>query len=50
MSDLVCVECGATSEHGAGWRAELAPDDRGVDELEVPSYCPECWQDEFGDE
>jgi hypothetical protein len=46
--ELVCVECGAWSVDGAGWRAELAPDDEGVDALEVPLYCPDCWEREFG--
>jgi len=46
--ELVCAECGARSEDGAGWRAELAPDDEGVDALEVPVYCPGCWESEFG--
>lgn len=45
---LVCLECGATSADGAGWRAELAPDDAGIDEREVPVYCPACWE-EFGE-
>ena len=49
MRVLVCVECGATSDDGTGWRAELAPDD-GVDETEVPVYCPACWDREFGDQ
>jgi hypothetical protein len=45
------VECGATSDDGAGWRAALAPDEAGVDALEVPIYCPSCWAAEFsGDE
>ena len=43
---LVCVECGATSEDGRGWRAVLAPDEAG--EIEVPVYCPSCWDGEFG--
>jgi hypothetical protein len=38
--ELVCVECGGVSVDGAGWRAELAPGDEGVDELVVPVYCP----------
>lgn len=46
--ELVCQECGARSVDGAGWRAELAPDDAGVEELEVPLYCPLCWAREFG--
>jgi hypothetical protein len=46
---LVCAECGATSEDGTGWRADLARDDEGDDDLEVPVYCPECWEREFGD-
>ena len=46
--ELVCGECGAVSVDGAGWRAELAPDDEGVDALEVPVYCPGCWESEFG--
>lgn len=25
------------------------PDDAGVDEVEEPFYCPECWEREFGD-
>ena len=45
--ELVCVECGATSTDGRGWRAELAPDDAGNDEPEVPVYCPACWEREF---
>jgi hypothetical protein len=45
---LVCAECGATSKDGSGWRAELAPDDEGVDQLEVPVYCGRCWTHEFG--
>ena len=48
--ELVCAECGARSKDGAGWRAELGPDDEGVDALEVPLYCPACWRDEFGGE
>ena len=50
MEHLVCVECGATSTDGHRWRAELAPDHVGGDELEVPVYCPPCWQQEFGAE
>ena len=45
--ELVCVECGATSEDGRGWRAEIAPDDEGHDAAEVPVYGPECWRQEF---
>ena len=47
--ELVCLECGAVSVDGAGWKAEVAPDllER-VDEDEVVAYCPECWEREFG--
>jgi len=51
-SRLACVECveyGARSEVGRGWKAEFAPDDEGTDEPEVPIYCPGCWAAEFGD-
>jgi hypothetical protein len=44
----VSVECGArTGELERGWRAELAPDDEGVGGIEVPVYCPNCWEREF---
>ena len=47
--ELVCVECGARSVDGVGWKAEVAPDllER-VDDDEVVAYCPECWTREFG--
>jgi hypothetical protein len=48
--ELVCVECGATNDGGRGFRAELAPDDEGLNELEVPVSCPACWEREFGAE
>lgn len=35
MPELVCAECGATTEGGVGWRAEIAPDNVGGDEPEV---------------
>jgi len=46
--ELVCVECGATSEDGVGWKAEVAPDllER-VDDDEVVVYCRTCWTREF---
>lgn len=46
---LRCIECGATSEDGAGWKAELAVDllDE-ADPDEVAVYCPECCEIEFG--
>jgi hypothetical protein len=50
VSELICVECGATTEDGRGWKAEVAPDlleRRDADEIAV--YCPECWQAEFGE-
>lgn len=39
---LVCVECGATSEEGKGWRALR------VDLYEIGLYCPVCAEREFG--
>jgi hypothetical protein len=48
--ELVCVECGATSEDGAGWKAEVAVDHEQQDEDELVVYCPACWDGEFGDE
>ena len=46
MKLLTCIECGATCEDGAGWRAEIARDEGN--ESEVPVYWPECWEREFG--
>jgi hypothetical protein len=46
---LVCVECGLQSEHGIGWRAELAADEN-TEDPELLTYCPECWEREFGDD
>ncbi len=46
MQDLFCIECGARSEDGAGWRAEIAVDEEEPDEVVV--YCPPCWEHEFG--
>ncbi len=44
---LCCVECGAESEEGHGWRALL------TDEEEEPAfvavYCPACAAREFDD-
>lgn len=46
--ELVCVECGATSEDGRGWKAEPAPDLlEGVHEPETAIYCGGCWDREF---
>ena len=46
--ELVCQECGATSEDGRGWKAEPAPDLLGgLDGDEVALYCPTCWRREF---
>ena len=46
---LICTECGAQSDDGRGWKAELAPDLlEHEDEDEVAAYCPECWAREFG--
>jgi hypothetical protein len=39
---LECVECGATSEDGRGWRAYLDDDNVGV-----WVYCAECAHREF---
>ena len=47
--ELVCEECGAKSPNGRGWRAELASDDEGVEEVDLAVYCPKCWRDQFGD-
>jgi len=46
--ELVCVECGAKSEDGVGWKAEVAPDllERR-DEDKVAAYCATCWSREF---
>lgn len=41
---LRCVECGAESEGGEGWKAYLTVDDP------VGVYCPECAEREFGDD
>ena len=49
VAELVCVECGASSEDGLGWRADVVTDDEGPDEPEVAVYCPLCWQERFGD-
>jgi len=45
---LTCVECGATTKRGQGWKTDPAVDDEGVDEPEVAVYCPACWRREFG--
>jgi hypothetical protein len=39
---LVCVECGAESEAGEGWKAYLTAD------AEPAVYCPDCAEREFG--
>ena len=51
---LVCVECGATSDDGEHWKAEIAvgllKDEFDLDgPPEVAVYCPVCWSREFGD-
>lgn len=38
MTLITSIECGETSQQGVGWRAELAPDDEGMDEPEFPTY------------
>jgi hypothetical protein len=48
MADLVCVECGALSDDGRGWRAEIADDPRDDEPAEVALYCPACARREFG--
>jgi hypothetical protein len=45
---LVCVECGASSVHGDGWKAELATGFELDDTDEIGVYCPSCWAREFG--
>jgi phage FluMu protein Com len=45
---LRCVECGALSEDGRGWRARLADDPRDDEQAEVAVYCPRCDELEFG--
>ncbi len=49
METLNCVECGATTEEGRGWRAEYVRDDEEQDLDEVVVYCRECWDYEYGD-
>ena len=47
--ELVCLECGARSVEGNGWKAEVAPDLLGgVDADEVAIYCETCHAAEFG--
>ena len=46
--ELVCVECGRRSEYGPRWRAELGADE-GAETAELLTYCPECWEREFGE-
>lgn len=41
---LICVECGATSEDGIGWKTYV------VSEGETATYCPVCAAKEFGPE
>lgn len=40
---LECIECGARSDDGRGWRAYL-----DEDSSEVGIYCAECADREFG--
>ena len=40
---LECIECGARSDDGRGWKAYL------YDGRDVCIYCSECAQREFGD-
>jgi hypothetical protein len=47
LPELVCIECGATSEDGVGWRGVDATDVEEVDEPQVGIYCPESWEREF---
>jgi hypothetical protein len=50
VGELVCVECGARSVDGVGWKAEVAPDLlEGVDADEVAVYCATCYAAEFDD-
>jgi hypothetical protein len=46
---LRCVECGARSTDGIGWRALLtAGDEEAEDHDEVAISCPQCAGREFG--
>ena len=49
MNELRCIECGAASSDGRGWRAEIAIDILGDDADEVEVYCADCWEREFGE-
>jgi hypothetical protein len=40
--EIVCVECGARSNDGAGWKADLVTDDERVDEDECALWCSGC--------
>jgi hypothetical protein len=42
---LTCVECGATSDEGAGWKTYVVDEAAG----ETATYCPDCPQEEFSD-
>jgi hypothetical protein len=46
-AELVCDECGAVSNDGAGWKAEFADAPLEHDPIEVAIYCPACWAREF---
>jgi hypothetical protein len=45
---LVCVECGAASYEGRGWRGYLTvEDDHEPEPVEVAVLCPVCARREF---
>jgi hypothetical protein len=46
---LVCAECGTTARPTAkGWKAEIGDDLRDDDPPDVVTFCPACWDREFG--